>query len=152
LVAVAPVVRLVLAPSGAQTVVLPTDPIDVGALDRLRVGPEWQKVDVVAPVVQDAWTTARDVVLGAAWLRRPADGKLEALSAVCPHLGCAVDYDTDVTKFKCPCHHSEFNLDGKVEGGPAPRAMDELELEEKDGTVAVRYQRFRQGIGEKEVV
>jgi hypothetical protein len=30
--------------------------------------------------------------------------------------------------------------------------MDLLELEEKDGMVAVRYQRFRQGIPEKEVI
>src|SRR5882672_1192924 len=118
LVAVAPVVRLVLAPSGAQTVVLPTDPIDVGALDRLRVGPEWQKVDVVAPVVQDAWTTARDVVLGAAWLRRPADGKLEALSAVCPHLGCAVALDQN--GFLCPCHASRWSAAGDLVGGSGP--------------------------------
>ena len=41
----------------------------------------------------DAWTTARDVVLGAAWVRRTGDDKLEALSAVCPHLGCAVGWD-----------------------------------------------------------
>jgi hypothetical protein len=30
--------------------------------------------------------------------------------------------------------------------------MDELELEEKEGAVSVRYQRFRQGVAEKETV
>src|SRR5437868_13410560 len=78
LAVVAPVLRFIVAPAGAQTVTLPTDPIDVGALDRLKVGPEWHKVDVVAPVVSDAWTSARDVVLGGAWLRRATEAKVEA--------------------------------------------------------------------------
>jgi menaquinol-cytochrome c reductase iron-sulfur subunit len=108
------------------------------------------KVDLFADK-RDAWNRILKVKVGSAWILRQGD-KLQAYSSVCPHLGCAVDYDSDVTKFKCPCHHSTFTLDGKVEGGPAPRPMDALELEEKDGTVAVRYQRFRQGIAEKEVV
>ena len=65
--------------------------------------------------------------VGSAWVLREGD-KLTAYSSVCPHLGCAVDFDTDDTKFKCPCHHSVFDLTGKVEGGPAPR-----ELASQDG-------------------
>ena len=108
------------------------------------------KVDLFADK-RDAWNRIVKVKVGSAWVLREGDG-LRAYSTVCPHLGCAVDYEPDVTKFKCPCHHSTFTRDGKVEGGPAPRAMDQLELEEKDGVVAVRYQRFRQGIADKEVV
>jgi Rieske Fe-S protein len=108
------------------------------------------KVDLFADK-RDAWNRIIKVKVGSAWVLREGD-KLHAYSSVCPHLGCAVDFDGDVTKFKCPCHHSTFSLDGKVEGGPAPRAMDELELQEKDGDVLVRYQRFRQGISDKEVL
>lgn len=108
------------------------------------------KVDVFADK-RDAWNRIQQVKIGSAWVLRTG-GVLKALSSVCPHLGCAVDYDEGASKFKCPCHNSAFSLDGKVEGGPAPRAMDQLELEEKEGMVAVRYIRFRQGIAEKEVV
>jgi hypothetical protein len=39
-----------------------------------------------------------------------------------------------------------------VEEGPSPRPMDTLEVEEKDGLVAIRFQRFRQGVAGKEPV
>jgi len=48
---------------------------------------------VIAPMVKDAWMASRNVVLGAAWVRRTAPDKIVALSAVCPHLGCAVGWD-----------------------------------------------------------
>ena len=66
LVIAVPALRMCVAPTGENTVTTPTDPIDIGALDRLRIGAPWQRVEVVAPVVKDAWLTARDVVLGAA--------------------------------------------------------------------------------------
>jgi len=106
------------------------------------------KVDVFADR-RDAWNRVVQVKIGSAWVIRNGD-KLTAYSTVCPHLGCAIDYEAH--RFMCPCHKSAFGADGKVTSGPAPRAMDELEVQEKDGRVAVRYQRYRQGIPEKEVI
>ena len=108
------------------------------------------KVDVFADK-RDAWNRVVKAKVGSAWLLREEAG-LRAYSTVCPHLGCAVDYDGDVAKFKCPCHRSVFSKDGNVESGPSPRAMDDLEVEEKEGMVAIRYRRFRQGVHEKETV
>lgn len=143
LVAVAPVVRLVLGPSDLTTVTAPTDPIDVGSADRLRVGPEWRKIDVVAPVVKDAWASARDVVLGAAYVRRPSEGQIQALSAVCPHLGCAVGWNGK--NFVCPCHDSRFTADGDAIAGtgPAKRGLDPLPIEIKDGRLRVTWVRYK---------
>ena len=143
LVVVAPVLRFVVDPAGAQTVTTPTDPIDIGDADRLRVGPEWRKVDVIAPVVQDAWMTARDVVLGAAWIRRPTASKIEAMSATCPHLGCSVGYDG--TSFLCPCHQSRWTADGEVvpKSGPAKRSLDPLPIEIKDGRLRLTWVRYK---------
>jgi menaquinol-cytochrome c reductase iron-sulfur subunit len=148
-VAGAPAVAFVAYPVFNVTVSGSGGFVKVGKAESFKPG-QPVKVDLFADK-RDAWNRILKVKVGSAWVLRQGD-KLHAYSSVCPHLGCAVDYDNDVTKFKCPCHHSEFNLDGKVEGGPAPRALDMLELEEKDGTVTVRYQRFRQGIAEKEVV
>ena len=142
LVVVAPALRLVAAPAGEQTVTTPKDPIDVGAVAALGAG--WRKVDVIAPVVTDAWTSARDVVLGAAWLRKNGD-KVEALSAVCPHLGCAVGWDDAQKNFLCPCHNSRFKDNGDViaDTGPARRGLDPLPIEVKDGRIRLTWVRYK---------
>lgn len=51
---------------------------------------------------------------------KDADG-VYAISTVCTHLGCIVK--TEPTLFRCPCHGSEYDLDGKVTRGPAPKAL-----------------------------
>jgi Rieske Fe-S protein len=106
------------------------------------------KVDVFADR-RDAWNRVLQVKIGSAWVLR-GGGKLKAFSTVCPHLGCAIDFDAP--RFACPCHKSAFTPDGKVASGPAPRSMDELDVEEKDGRVALRYRRYKQGVADKEVI
>ena len=46
-----------------------------------------------------------------------------ALSLICTHMGCTVNYDQSSESFKCPCHGSEYNVDGQVTQGPAPSAL-----------------------------
>ena len=112
--------RLLVDPAGKTTVTTPSEPIDLGMIDRFRVGAEPRRVEIVAPVVKDAWNSARNVVLGAAFVRRTADTKVEALSSVCPHLGCAVGWDQGAGNFLCPCHDSRFAVDGDKLVGPGP--------------------------------
>lgn len=45
-----------------------------------------------------------------------------ALSAVCTHLGCSVNYQPGAG-ILCPCHGSSFALSGAVTGGPAPSPL-----------------------------
>jgi menaquinol-cytochrome c reductase iron-sulfur subunit len=143
-VVAAPVIRLVTAPVTTTTVTTPKDPIDVGAVDRVVVGAPWTKLSVIAPVVSDAWTTARDVVLGAAWVRRPDAQKIEALSAVCPHLGCAVGWDDGAKSFLCPCHNSRWTENGDLAGGgPAKRPLDPLPIEVKDGRLRLTWVAYK---------
>ena len=44
-----------------------------------------------------------------------------ALSKVCTHLGCLVKKSS--AGFDCPCHGSQFALDGTVVKGPAPQPL-----------------------------
>ncbi|HEY0254681.1 MAG TPA: Rieske 2Fe-2S domain-containing protein [Kofleriaceae bacterium] len=142
LVIAAPALRMCTAPIGAQTVTTPKDPIDLGSIE--KIGSVWQRVDVIAPVVKDAWTTARDVVLGAAWLRRDKD-KVTALSAICPHLGCAVGFDPAAKQFLCPCHNSKWSDGGALvpNTGPAQRDLDPLPIEVKDGRLRLTWVRYK---------
>lgn len=45
-----------------------------------------------------------------------------AISVTCTHLGCTVRASD--AGFECPCHGSQFDNDGYVTGGPAPRPLD----------------------------
>lgn len=123
--------------------------IPVGRLTQFQ-GSAPVKVDLYADKV-DAWNRVVQVKVGSAWVQR-RDGELVAMSTVCPHLGCAIDYDADNDKFLCPCHDSFFSRAGEVETGPSPRGMDTLEVQTEDEMVAVRYQRFKQGTEDKEPV
>jgi Rieske Fe-S protein len=143
LVVAAPVIRLVLDPAGKTTVTTPTDPIDLGGIDAIAIGGDPQKVDIIAPLVKDAWTAARDVVLGAAWLRRTSPDQITALSAVCPHLGCAIGWDATAKNFVCPCHDSRFSPGGQALSGPSKRDMDPLPISVQDGRLRLVWKRFK---------
>ncbi|MFQ5721887.1 MAG: ubiquinol-cytochrome c reductase iron-sulfur subunit [Candidatus Aminicenantales bacterium] len=46
-----------------------------------------------------------------------------AISAVCTHLSCIVDWKPDQQGFYCSCHGSVFSKDGVNLSGPAPRPL-----------------------------
>lgn len=141
----APVLILVADPSRKVTVTTPTAPLDLGPAEQFRAGAAPHRVDVIAPVVQDAWTAARNVVLGAAWVRRTAPDKIVALSATCPHLGCAVGWDAASGNFLCPCHDSRFSVAGDKLTGPSERGLDELPVTVVQGRLQLTWMRYKLG-------
>lgn len=50
---------------------------------------------------------------------RDEGGTVHKLSAVCPHLGCIVGWNSTEKTWDCPCHGSKFRADGRVYQGPA---------------------------------
>jgi cytochrome b6-f complex iron-sulfur subunit len=54
---------------------------------------------------------------------RVSDTQVIALSAVCTHAGCLVDYNASAQRLDCNCHGSEFGEDGRVLRGPASRPL-----------------------------
>ena len=60
-----------------------------------------------------------------------------ALSAVCTHLGCMTRYEEAKQQLVCPCHGSVFSTSGVVDGGPAPKPLQRMHLELKDGQLIV---------------
>lgn len=145
-----PALTLFVAPAGKISVTTPSAPLDLGSAEEFRAGAEPRKIDIVAPIIKDAWTAARNVVLGAAWIRRTAPDKLVALSAICPHLGCGIGWDAAAGNFLCPCHDSRFSVEGDKMNGPSERGMDALPLEIKDGRVQLTWVRYKLGQATRE--
>ena len=58
---------------------------------------------------------------------RDDDGALHERSAICPHLGCVVDWNPGEKTWDCPCHGSRYHKDGHVVNGPANRGLSEVE-------------------------
>ena len=50
---------------------------------------------------------------------RDQTGTIHKLSAVCPHLGCVVAWNSTEQTWDCPCHGSRFSANGQVYQGPA---------------------------------
>lgn len=86
-----------------------------------RFGGDWmhglQSGDV-RDLERDAAMVRRydDDVLG---VYRDDDGDLHAVDAVCPHLGCLVQWNDGERTWDCPCHGSRFGIEGDVINGPA---------------------------------
>lgn len=65
------------------------------------------------------------------------DGEFVALSAVCTHLGCIVQWQNNRQVFLCPCHGGRYTENGTVISGPPPRPLPRLPFTVANGTITV---------------
>ena len=98
----------------------------------------------------DGWrkTISEKVV----YVTKDTAGQVSVLSAICPHLGCSVQWGGAKKQFGCPCHGATFSTDGGCTGGPSPRAMDSLESSVQGDRLMVRYRYFRQLVPDKQII
>jgi cytochrome b6-f complex iron-sulfur subunit len=69
------------------------------------------------------------------FVRRRAPGDAIALSTRCKHRGCQVEPEAD--RFVCPCHGSEYALDGAVLKGPTQRPLDRFTVREAGTSLVI---------------
>ncbi len=67
---------------------------------------------------------------------RSQDGVL-ALSLVCTHLGCFVQWQADKRQFHCPCHDGLFDEFGDVVSGPPPLPLERLPIKQMADRVVI---------------
>lgn len=72
-----------------------------------------------------------------AWISKAEDGTVFALSPVCKHLGCTVNWNGSPDlpeQYFCPCHGAHYTKDGKSLA-VAPSPLDEFEVKVENGWV-----------------
>jgi glycine/D-amino acid oxidase-like deaminating enzyme/nitrite reductase/ring-hydroxylating ferredoxin subunit len=75
-------------------------------------------VESVDQIARDSGAVLRRGLTKIAAYRDEA-GKVHEYSAVCPHLGCIVQWNAAEKTWDCPCHGSRFDKLGTVINGPA---------------------------------
>jgi len=118
--------------------------VEIGQAGDLPVGIPKQ-LDYVQ-TVRDGWMESR--LHKAVWAIKQHDGQVVVFSPMCPHLGCGYRWEDGEHKFKCPCHGSVYDADGKVLAGPAPRRLDALPSKIENGKLFVIYKEFKAGLRE----
>jgi len=115
--------------------------VDAGPVSDLPIGEPTQR-DLVMTITDGYMEVA---AVKGIWALRLATNEVTVYSPICTHLGCGYRWDGSARRFKCPCHGSEFDPDGKVVGGPAPRPLDHLPVKIENGHLLVQYKEFKSG-------
>jgi Rieske Fe-S protein len=59
---------------------------------------------------------------------KTSEGEIRALSAVCTHLDCTVQFKADTSQLWCACHNGTYDLNGAVVSGPPPRGLEQFKV------------------------
>lgn len=97
-------------------------PVHVGSLGELRIGE--------AKLIRHGVTPF--------FVIRTNESSVIAVSAVCTHVRCILNYDRERRSIVCPCHDGRFDLRGNVLSGPPPRSLPSFEVSMREGEVFVR--------------
>lgn len=62
---------------------------------------------------------------------------LYAVSSKCTHLGCTVAYEKESGRLLCPCHGSQYALDGSNLKGPAQRPLRRYDVHREQGQIII---------------
>ena len=102
-----------------------------------KSGPVKTREEIGDAASWPAWKARKASVGGKPVLIIRTDKEFLALSAVCTHLGCLVEFNAAKKDIHCPCHAATFDLTGQVTGGPPPRPLPLYSASEVQGKVYV---------------
>jgi Rieske Fe-S protein len=62
-------------------------------------------------------------------LVRVDDEEFRAFAGTCTHLDCIVEFHKDPGRIWCNCHNGEYDLRGRVVGGPPPKPLETFQVD-----------------------
>lgn len=112
------------SPTSSSDASGPSNGTDIGAASAVPVGG--------GASFNDPVTNVPGIVV------QPERGEFIAFSAICPHAGCVVAFNSAQDLFVCPCHGSTFNgRTGAVIQGPATTGLTPISVELSKGDLYV---------------
>lgn len=100
---------------------------------------DWQKVGTAKELDQKGQLLVKNSPVGTVLVvGKSQAANLIAVDPTCTHKGCTVDWKADTKKFACPCHRSEFSVDGQVQKGPATKPLKTYTAKIEGDSVVVK--------------
>ncbi|MBW4677186.1 MAG: ubiquinol-cytochrome c reductase iron-sulfur subunit [Desmonostoc geniculatum HA4340-LM1] len=100
---------------------------------------DWQTVGTSAELDKTGQLLAKNSPAGPVLVVGTSKSQnLTAVNPTCTHAGCTVGWKADTKKFVCPCHGSEFGVNGKVQRGPATEALKTYAAKIEGNSVVVK--------------
>jgi cytochrome b6-f complex iron-sulfur subunit len=76
-----------------------------------------------------------------ALLLMTVEGEYRAISAVCTHLSCTVQYRNDLRQVWCACHNGMYDLSGRNISGPPPRPLESYQVHVRGDEIVISRKR-----------
>ncbi len=103
------------------------------------VSQEWQKVGTVQELDAKGELLNKNSPVGSVLLVGTSKSEnLNAVNPTCTHAGCTVAWKAGEKKFACPCHGSEYGINGQVKKGPATKALSTYQVKIEGDSVLVK--------------
>jgi len=98
---------------------------------QLRINSKLKKI-FLPPDLNDGITFVENLIV------EKTGENIKIYSSTCTHLGCKINQEKN-NKFICPCHGSQFALNGEVIKGPATKNLTQLNYskDKKTGKIIV---------------
>lgn len=109
---------------------------------RFVIPPEKKKKEetsVVVAKVSDVPPNSGKIVVfnGQKLLLTNVNGEYKAISAICTHLQCIVQWKKDEQVVWCACHNAKYTTDGEKISGPQPAGLAKYAVKVKDDNIVV---------------
>ncbi len=101
-------------------------------MSQIGYGVQGWKKRLFVPARIRAEDIPEESAASAQWMEKKAgiykdqEGRMRAVCEKCPHLGCAVTWNSDEKSWDCPCHGSRFDSMGRLLDGPAQEGLEVL--------------------------
>lgn len=87
-------------------------------------------IDSSSPLAKTGTAAAVNFQGGVILVDHPSANVYNALSSICTHQSCQITgYDSGSSQFICPCHGSQFDINGKVTQGPASAPLTKYQTQ-----------------------
>ena len=106
-----------------------------------NVAPNLPNGEVTIDLTNPAYSTLQNkggyVYTNNIFVINNGNGDFTALSDICTHAGCTVNYDSSGKDLFCPCHGSIFSLTGAVLQGPASIPLPKYKVQQNGNTLTI---------------